>query len=290
MVPHVATPTRAKKRLGQFLRALREEAGVSPEDAGREVKTSESTINRYEVGDVKLVWATVRVLLSRYGASPEQVAEAERLFDLVKEEPRSVRLPTGTHSTFRKLINAEREAVLERVLAPYVMPALLQHERYARALIASDYHLKRAKAPLPDKVINARLHRQEPLEGPDPLKLHALLDEAVLHREIGGPDVLREQLAHLLVAAARPNITLQVVPFTAGSYGSMNGSVTIVDYPEPDSTPGVYLEYPAGGAWVDNQDDVDRFTTMFDDVIELALEPDDTTNLIHDQIRALNGQ
>src|SRR6202008_1938437 len=156
MLRSMATPTRAKKRLGQYLRALREEAGVTPADAAREVKTSESTINRYEVGDVKLVWATVRVLLSLYGASSEQAAEAERLFDLVKEEPRSVRLPMGTHSTFRKLINAEREAVLERVLAPYVMPALLQHERYARALMASAHQLKRAKAPLPDKVISAR--------------------------------------------------------------------------------------------------------------------------------------
>lgn len=259
---------------------------MSPETAGREVKVTKSTVNRYELGQVEVNWATVRVLLACYGASTEQVTEAERLFEQVREEPRSVRLPAGTPKAFRKLINGEREAMLERVLAPYVVPALLQHERYARALIASDDHLKRPTA-VPGKVLDTRLKRQEPLEGPDPLRLHALLDEAVLHREIGGPDVLREQLAHLLVVAARPNITLQVVPFTAGSYGSMNGPVTIVDYPEPDSTPGVYLEYPGDGAWVDNPSDVQRFTTMFDDVTHQALGPHDTTNLIHERIKQL---
>jgi transcriptional regulator with XRE-family HTH domain len=286
MLSHVATPTRAKKRLGGFLRALREGVGMSPEDAGQEVKVTKSTVNRYELGQVEVNWATVRVLLACYSASKEQVREAERLFEQVKEEPRSVRLPAGTPKAFRKLINGEREAVLERDLSPYVMPGLLQHERYARALIASDYRLKSAKA-IPDKVLDARLKRQQPLDGPDPLRLHALLDEAVLHRQIGGPDVLREQLAHLLVLAARPNITLQVVPFTAGTYGSMNGPVIIIDYPEPDSTPGVYLEYPGDGAWMDNPSDVQRFTTMFDDVTQLALRPDDTTNLIHERIKQL---
>jgi hypothetical protein len=88
---------------------------------------------------------------------------------------------------------------------------------------------------------------------------------------------------HLLAVAKRPSITPQMIPFRAGGYGTMNGSCVIVDYPQPDTTPGVYLEYPAGGAWVDNPDDVTRFTTMFDEVTRLALTPADTTTLIQNR-------
>jgi transcriptional regulator with XRE-family HTH domain len=282
----MATPTRAKKRLGTYLRELRVAAGLSAAKAAAEIKSVETTISRYETGAVKPVWGTVRVLLDRYKANPDQRDEAERLWEEANEEPPSVRLPTGTHRAFRKLVNTEREAVRERVLSPYVLPALLQTERYASALLAAGHRLHGSKIR-PESVVHTRLRRQQLLDGPDPLVLHALIDEAVIRREIGGPDVHREQLAHLLVAGERPDITLQIVPFTAGGYSTMNGSCTIVDYDEPDATSGVYLEYPAGGAWVDNEDDVTRFTTMFDDITRLAHTPADSADLIHEQIRAL---
>jgi hypothetical protein len=82
----------------------------------------------------------------------------------------------------------------------------------------------------------------------------------------------------LLVVGERPNVTVQVIPFAAGGYSTMNGSCTIVAYDEPDAVPGVYLEYPAG-PWVDNDEDVTRFTTMFDDVARLAHNPADTDDL-----------
>jgi hypothetical protein len=252
----------------------------------REIKAVETTLGRYETGVVKPVWGTVRVLLDRYEASKEQFAEAERLWEEANEEPPSVRLPTGTHRAFRKLINTEREAVRERTLSPYVLPALLQTERYARALLAAGHRLHGTNLR-PDSVVNTRLRRQQLLDGHDPLVLHALIDEAVVRRPIGGPDVHREQLAQLLVVGERPNITVQVIPFAAGGYSTMNGACTIVDYDEPDAVPGVYLEYPAGGAWVDNEEDVTRFTTMFDDIAQLAHTPAETGDVIHEQIRAL---
>jgi transcriptional regulator with XRE-family HTH domain len=286
MLMHMATPTRAKKRFGGLLRGLRLAAGMSAAEAAREVKSVETTISRYEAGEVKPVWGTVRVLLDCYKASPEQFAEVERLWDDANEEPPSIRLPSGTHRAFRKLVNNERDAARERTLSPYVFPALLQTERYARALLAAGHRLQGPRVRA-DSVVNARLRRQQLLEGPDPLVLHALIDEAVICRQVGGCGVLREQLAQLLVAGTRPNIILQVIPFAAGGYGTMNGSCTIVDYAEPDTVPGVYLEYPAGGAWVDNEDDVERFTTMYDDIVQLAHTPADSADLIHEQVRAL---
>ena len=283
----MATVTRLKRRLGGFLREVRVRAGKSALEAAAELRQgSASTLNRYEAGEVLPAWGTVRTLLVFYGAGARDLDRASQLYDDARDEPRSVRLPAGAPRAYRKLVNAEREAVRERALAPLVVPGLLQTKRYAQALLVAGNALHDPDAR-PDSVIAARLNRQKPLEGPDPMVLHALLDEAVIRREIGGPEVLGEQLEHLLAMTERPNITLQVIPFRVGGYGTMNGSCIIVDYPEPDTTPGVYLEYPAGGAWVDNPDDVKRFTTMFDEVTRLAHTPADTTTMIHRHLRAL---
>ncbi len=282
----MASATRLKKRLGRFLRELRERSDRKVEQAAAELRQDKPTnVIRYEAGQVLPPWGSVFTLLAFYGASVGEVERAARLYDDAKHEPKSVRLQPGAPNDYRTLVNAERDALRERELAPLVIPGLLQTKRYARAL-EDAAHLFYKPDTRPDGVVAARMERQIPLDGPEPLVLHALIDEAVIHREIGGPDVLREQLDHLLAMAEKPNITVQVIPHTAGAYGTMNGSCIIVDYPEPDDPPGVYLEYPAGGDWVDDKDDVERFTTMFDEVTRLALTPADTKTLIHHQQRA----
>jgi transcriptional regulator with XRE-family HTH domain len=273
-----------KKRLGTFMREVRQRADRTMDEAADHLKTRRPTVSRYETGEVLPVWSTVHMLLAFYNATEDDLSQAARLYDDAKDEPRSVRLTAGASKAFRKLVNAEREAVRERELAPFVIPGLLQTKRYAHALIEAGQALHDPEMRL-DGAVATRMERQKPLDDPNPMLLHALIDEAAIQREIGGPDVLREQLDHLLAAAERPNITLQVVPYTTGGYGTMNGSFIIVDYPEPDAVPGVYLEYPAGGAWVDNEADVQRFTTTFDQVAARALPPADTIGLIH-QLRA----
>ncbi|HEV2779234.1 MAG TPA: helix-turn-helix transcriptional regulator [Actinophytocola sp.] len=283
----MATPTRAKRQFGAFLAELRERAHLDPADAGAELRKSVSTINRWEAGTALVRdWGPVRTLLQFYGATGAELDEGARLWQAAKEEPPAVRLPSAVPRDFHELVTAEREAVRERTLAPYVLPALLQTENYARALVRAAHRFY-DQGTRQDDVIATRMRRQRLLGPPDPLILHAVIDEAAIRRSVGGPDVMREQLAHLLVVAAKPNITVQVIPFSLGAYGTMNGSCVVIDYPDAADAPGVYLEYPAGGAWVDNVEDVKRFTTMFDDVSALALSPTDTTDLILQQIRAL---
>ena len=280
----MATPTRLKKRLGTFLREVRQRADKTMDEAADHLKARRPTVSRYETGEVLPVWSTVHMLLALYDATKDDLAQAARLYDDAKDEPRSVRLTAGAPKAFRKLVNAEREAVRERELAPFVIPGLLQTKRYAQALFEAGRTLHNPEMR-PDSAIATRMERQRPLDGPNPMLMHALIDEAAIHREVGGPAVLREQLDHLLALAERPNIILQVIPYEYGAYGTMAGSFIIVDYPEPDGVPGVYLEYPAGGAWVDNEADVQRFTTTFDQVAARALSPADSVDLIH-QLRA----
>lgn len=255
------------------------------DEAADLLRTKRPTVSRYETGEVLPIWSTVHMLLTYYEVNASDRTLAARLYDDAKDEPRSVRLTAGAPKAFRKLVNAEREAVRERQLAPIVIPGLLQIKRYTQALFTAG-QLLHDPDMRPDSAIATRMDRQKPLDGPGPMLFHALIDEAAIQRQIGGPSVMREQLKHLIALTERANITLQVLPYTVGGYGPMAGSFIIVDYPEPEATPGVYLEYPAGGAWVDDNDDVKRFIATFDEATSLAMSPDDTTRLLRQQLKA----
>ncbi|HWE90338.1 MAG TPA: helix-turn-helix transcriptional regulator [Pseudonocardiaceae bacterium] len=281
----MATATRLKKQLGAALRHTRERAELTAKHAADELRAVQTTVNRYESGETLPGWPTLRTLLTAYDADAEETKRITQLWEAAREEAPPVRLPMGTSRTFRRYVTAEREAVGERGIEPVTVPGLLQTERYARAINDRGIRYLRQTAR-PEGYVNIRRTRQTLLDGPTPLNLHVIVDEAALHREIGGREVMHEQFAHLLVVAEWSNITIQVMPYGVGAYGFMSGAVAIIDYAEPDSSPGVYLEYPAGGAWVENPEDVGRFTTMFEDAASAALTPDETVDLIHQRMRS----
>lgn len=281
-----ATPTRAKKRLGKFLRALRERAGTPLTAAAKELRTKDSTASRYESGAYRPQWPTVAALLTLYGATEEEWAKAGALWEDASEPTPQIRLPAGAPKVFRELVRAEREAESVRSIAPSVVPGLLQTADYARAVHASAQRSRDPAANVEDFVA-ARMSRQTLLEGSEPLRLHALLDEGVLTRLVGGATVMRAQLEHLLAVGERPTITLRVVPFAVGAYGSMSGACTILSYESDDDPPVAYLEHPAGGVWVENSEDVQHFLAMFDGVSDIALMPKDTARLIRARVREL---
>jgi len=166
------------------------------------------------------------------------------------------------------------------------VPGLLQTAAYTRALNARGQQFLNP-ATRPERYVSARLSRQARLTGPNPLQLHAVLDEAVVRRVVGGPETMAEQLRHVLAVGRQDTVTLQVVPFDAGSYGTMSSGFTIVGYADAEDPPAVYLEYAAGGAWVDNEDDVGRFEAMFTEVTGFALTTAKSAQLIKSQVRAL---
>lgn len=173
-----------------------------------------------------------------------------------------------------------------RTVERSVIPGMLQTEGYIRSLVAAAQRFGDPSARA-EAVVATRRSQQERLTGPDSLWLHAIIDQAAIMRQVGSSEVMREQLAHLLAVGDRPNITVQVVPFGAGAYGTATGAFIIVDY--PGDSPGVYLEYPAGGAWVENEDDVGRLIAMFEDSERVALSPADTADLFRQQLRALDA-
>jgi transcriptional regulator with XRE-family HTH domain len=296
----MAAPTRAKRRLGAHLDALRVAGGHDLADAARELRTTGSTVSRYESGEVLPLWSAVRILLDLYNASDADRATAEELWENAKEDVPAVRLPTGTSKAFRKLVHAESEAHLIQTITT-VMPGLLQGEDFSLAIHASSRRFLNPDTKL-ERYVATRKQRQRRLEGDEPLQLHALIDEAALRRRVGGADTMRRQFDHLLDRMTWDNITVQVIPEDVGAYGPMSGgSITIVHYYDPDDplmshradatdAPAVYLEQVGTGSWVHNSDDVRRFTTNFTDVATVALSPEETAERIRQEIRVLQGK
>lgn len=159
-----------------------------------------------------------------------------------------------------------------------MLPGLLQTRDYALALI------KEGPAEISDaeaeRRLDLRMERQRILTSEDPLRLWVVLDEAVLHRQVGGPDVMRSQLEHLLEVTKLALVTLQVISFDAGAHSGTTGPFTILEFPDPRDPQAVYVDTPAGELFVEQLEEVRRFQTAFERLRATALSPRDSIAMI----------
>ncbi|MEC3980865.1 helix-turn-helix domain-containing protein [Amycolatopsis sp. H20-H5] len=280
--------TRATRYLGAFLRDMRTACKMLTTDVATHLDQSDSTVGRYERGELRLTWPVIGTLVTLYGGNADELAEARRRYDAAKNEPKPVRLPAKTLPAFRRLVNEERVATGVRTVQPIVVPGLLQIEEYTDAL-GDQLHDPSSRSVGASSVRQSRQQRLDPSEA-RPLHLHAILDEIVITRRVGGVAVMRKQLLHIIDLMGRDNITVQMVPAEAGAYGLTNGGIFIVDYEEPVEPSGVYFEYPAGNAWVENEKDVQRFAKIFDRAVRVASKPDETADFLHRQMRVLESK
>ena len=280
------TPTPRKKRLGQHLRAIRERSLKTTDDMADLLRVDLATISRYETGYLRPSWPAVQAMLQVGNGTEADRARALELWEDAGQRAVRLMLPAGASKEFRAFLRAEAEADTMRMLSPMIVDGLLQTSAYSRAIQDSGHRFRDPEAKV-ESYVSARLSRQKRLEGPDALQIHALLDESVIRRVVGSPSVMSEQLQHLLALGERDNITLQVVPFGAGAYGNMSGGCTIIGYSDEEYAPAVYVEHSAGGVWVEDGTDVQRFRSAFDDTVEAALDPDRSASLIRSQLGVL---
>jgi hypothetical protein len=113
-----------------------------------------------------------------------------------------------------------------------------------------------------------------------PLRLVAILDEAVLHRQVGSADVMRAQAQHLLEGAKLPRVMIQIIPFAAGGHPSMTGGFAVLQFPEHDDPDAVYMETPAGQLFVEEPAEVERFHVAVQHLLGAAASPRDTIALL----------
>ena len=274
-------PTVLRMLLGQQLRKLREARVISRERAGWEIRSSGSKISRIELGRVGLKERDIADLLTLYGVTDP--VEREAMLSLARQAnvPGWWQRYGDVHPKwFEPYLGLEAAASLIRTYEVQFIPGLLQTEAYARAVVQLAH-----RGAGPDEVdgrVRLRLARQQVLrrEDPPPPHLWAVLDEAVLRRPIGGRRVMRAQLAALREVAARPNVTIQVVRFTAGGHAAAGGAFTLLRFPDPEVPDVVYMEQLTSGLYLEQHRDVDTYVEVLERLCVEAEPPAGTVGLL----------
>jgi hypothetical protein len=279
-------PTVLRMILGRQLQALREKARLSVEEAGQAIYSSEWTVRRMEKGEGGLKPMKVKGLLLRYGVT--DVREIDAFLALTREANTpgwwhnySDVLPTW----FRVVPGLEEAADLIRAYEPQFVPGLLQTEDYARALTVVGF--PDATPDETERRVALRLTRQQLLARPEPPHLWVVLDETVLHRRVGGPDVMCGQFTRLIEATSLSNVTLQVLPFAVGPHQAMFGMFHIFRFPAPELQDVVYGENMTSAFYLDKPEDVGAYAVAMDRICALAASPEETVGILRDALKEI---
>ncbi|MFI7421490.1 helix-turn-helix domain-containing protein [Nonomuraea sp. NPDC049684] len=275
------SPTVLRILLGTQLRRLRTEKGISREDAGYSIRASHAKISRLELGQVSFKQRDVADLLTLYGVTAPE--DREPLLALARQ----ANAPGWWHKYgdllpgwFEVYIGLEGAASAIRTFENQFVPGLLQTPAYAKAVIRLGN--EKALDPELDRRVTLRTTRQRRLE--NGLKLWAVIDEAVLRRGLGGAEVMREQIRHLLDATEERNVTVQVMPFESGGHAAAGGSFSILRFPERELPDVVYMEQLTSALYLDKPADSDHYMEVMDRLSIQALEPKQTRRFLEQLI------
>lgn len=270
------SPTVRRRRLAARLRELRENANLTIDEVGDQLECSASKISRIETGHVGVTPRDVRDMLEVYGVGDD---EREALVQLAREARKKGWWHAYNEVFTGSFVGLESDASFLHTHQALLVPGLLQTEAYTRAVIRA-IRPDSAEADVELRV-RARINRQKLItEVSNPPEYWAVLDEAVLHRVVGGPEAMREQLKRLVELASLPHVTLQVVPFSSGAHAGMEAPFLILGFPEQADPDVVYVENSTSGVYLEQQEDVHRYTLMFDHLRAAALKPDDTVEMV----------
>jgi transcriptional regulator with XRE-family HTH domain len=279
-----------RRRIAGDLRRLREAAGLTHEDVATELGWHRSKLGRIEGAQfVRLSLTDLRALLDLYGVQDK--AERDALEKMAKQARErgwwysySDVLP-NPHATY---IGLEAEAASIRTFQAQLVPALLQTEDYSRAVVRAT-RMRTRDNDESRRFLELLKARQELLARQPPVKLWTVLDQAVLRRQVGGKDVMRAQLERLADLADLPHVTLQVLAEEAGEHAALEGSFTIMAFPEQTDPDVIYLDAATGGIYLEKPEDRERYEAVFDHAIAAALSPKDSLALIQRMADALRA-
>lgn len=276
------SPTARRRRLARELRRLREEVGLTIETVASRMECSASKISRTENAQVAPTARDVRYLLGIYGVSDDR---CEQLVQIAREARQKAWWQPYGDVARGRYVGLETAASTIRAYEALLIPGLLQTREYARAASRA------ARPDLPPEVIerkvDLRVARQQLLDATDPPDFFLVLDEAALHRPIGGREVMRDQLQRLADMADRTNVTVQILPYEAGEHAGLDGAFVILSFPDVEDPDLVYLDNAAGGLYLETEHELFRYGLTFENLRAAALEPDDSMDRIVTQLKEL---
>lgn len=276
-------PTVRRMLLGHELREYREARGISREDAGERIRASASKISRMELGRVGFKVRDIEDLLKMYGVTDR--ARMKAYLQIAKESNEPgwwKRYGDSLHKWFTRYVGFEEAADHIRVYESQFVPGLLQTEPYVREVISAGG----ASDEVTEQRIQARLERQQRVEIDEKMRMWVILDEAAVRRPVGGQTdeglrIMSGQIRRLIdLAENYSNITIQIVPFSAGVHAAEAGSFTILRYSEFELSDLVYLENLTGAEIVDRRPVVEAYTKAMTGLSVAAATPEETREML----------
>jgi transcriptional regulator with XRE-family HTH domain len=279
------SPTVRQRELGKRLRELRSQHDMTVEDVAEKLLCSATKISRLETGVRRPSLRDVRDLCALYGVNESTAVELMSLARGAREQ--------GWWTQYEDLkldplIGLEQEATAITCYSVYYMPALLQTSEYANAII-------RAIAPKIDSQIlkqrvEARLRRQQLLVGANRPRYRVLLDEAVLHRPVGGATTMAAQLDNVLEAARQEKVTVQVIPFDVGAHAAADGYFILLEFNDLNLPPVVFLEGLTGIQYLERANEIARYREAVEYLRDSALSPRDSLLLIAERRKSYKSK
>jgi transcriptional regulator with XRE-family HTH domain len=270
-------PAGPRRRLGAELRRLRNGAGLHLDHVAAQLHCSTSKVSRLETGKGIPKPADVRELIKIYGVAAD--TERDMLMRLVRESRTEGWWESYTEGVApeRFFLDApgryaalETDAVALRSFDFGPLHGLLQTAEYTRAVLSAQ--LPHHSTQAIEQLVELRLRRQDRLRGAAPLRLTAVVDESVLFRVVGGPDVMTAQMRHLLDLMELPHVVIRVLPFTAGLRRAHMDHFMLLEIPDDLGSDLVYIEGHAGETFLESESDVDLYRDVFADALARSLD------------------
>lgn len=285
-MPGTGSPVVRRRELATLLRSLRTDAGMSVEDVAKALLCSPSKVSRMETGDRAASQRDIRDLCRLYEVTE---AQREHLTALVRgQKEQAWWQPYHLPFTLATFIGLEAEATRMSDYDPGVASGLLQTRDYARAIHERSF--PRLSDPEIEQRLEVLRNRQAVLTRADPAppEFRAVIDEAALHRVIGGPEVMAAQLQHVVEVAELPEVTVQILPYDAGAHPALDSTFVLLDFLEPIRSV-VYVEGLAGQLYLERSRDVERYEQIFERLQSISLTTQKSVKLVKKVIALYKG-
>lgn len=275
--------TRGKRRLGRFVKPIRERSGLTVQQVADRATCSPHTVYRLEAGEALPSRVRVAAILAVIGATDDERERALQLHAVADLGSAPIQHYEDLPTKYRRFRMDESEAVSERTLDMVFIPGPLQTEAYAESMSTAAKRLIRSD-DWPAAAGSERRERHSLLTRERaPLAFKCLISEAVLRHVVGGRRVMDEQFGHLLAMGELPHITIQVIPFEHGAASAVFGPLVLLGFDDDDEPDAAYVESALGIEAVEDPDDAAALAAVWDDAASAAPSPEQSAATIAEE-------